>query len=244
MLDNDKLAWSAARFKTDASREFDKVVKALVALAFKYAKAGADFLWDMDPELNDEANRLLRQLSDDLVEKAKAEARAIFDDEWDEDDFEEAWERELNDGILTRFDMEGSHLKELLEIWIALAFVNGISQGELRVLISRYLSNPFTSPLWSGLPTDILKWGSGYSRNIVNQLAVIGQNAVISSARFAEWRNAMANGATYYIRRRGSSYHCPECDEMCGYAIPISTPFQFLHSRCMCWPEYHYEPMQ
>jgi hypothetical protein len=140
-------------------------------------------------------------------------------------------------------DMAGSHLKSLLEIWIALAVANGIPKGELSVLISRYLNNPFASPMWNGLPKDILAWGRGYDRNIVDQLAVIGQNAIVSSARYSEWLNERNKGAQYYIRHRGSWFDCPDCDSLCEYPIPIETPFVWLHSRCMCWPEYFYEPM-
>ena len=241
MLDNDKLAWTAAKFKAETSREFDKAVRELVALAFRYARYGADFLWDLDPELDREANRILRELSDNLADKARKLARAIVDDELDEFDFAEAWDRENGDGvtILNRLDMEGSRLKELLEIWVAIAFVNNITKGELRVLVSRYLANPFSSPLWNGLPRNILAWGRGYDRNIMEQMSVIGPNAIISSSRYAEWMEARAHGARYYIRRRGSTYHCPECDSLCGYPIPIEVPFEYVHSRCMCRPEYH-----
>ena len=241
MLDREQLAHSAASFKRAAQKEFDKVVKELIALAFKYAKAGADFLWDMEPGLDEEANRILRGLSDSLAEKAKAIARAEVEDLLDEYDFEEAWDIADGNSILTSFDLQGSHLKELLEIWIALAFVNNTPQGELRVLVSRYLANPFASPLWKGIPPGVIAWGSGYSRNILEQIAVIGQNAIIASARTVEWMDAVALGASYYIRRRGSAYDCHQCDSLCGYPIPIETPFEFVHSRCMCWPEYHFE---
>lgn len=246
MPDNPRLAKSAASFRRAATTEFDRAVKALIDLAFKYKEMGADFLWERDPELNDEANRICRNLSDTLAEKAKAIARGVFEDSLDDYDFEDSWDRDDDDRyvpIITRFDQEGSHLLELLEIWLALAFLNSITKGELRVLVSRFLSNPFASPLWRGLPLDILKWGRGYSKNIIDQLTVIGQNAIISAYRYGEWQQARAKGAEYYIRRRGSNYDCPECDSLCGYPIPIETPFVWLHSRCMCWPEFHYEPM-
>lgn len=244
MPDNARLSKSAASFRRTASSEFDKALKKLIDLAFKYREMGADFLWERDAELNDEANRICRELSDALADKAKAIARGVFEDSLDGYDFDESWDRDEGEGfipIVTRFDQQGSHLLELLEIWLALAFVNSISRGELRILISRYLSNPFASPLWRGLPLDILKWGRGYSKNILDQIAVIGQNAVIASYRYGEWRQARAKGAKYYIRRRGSNYDCPDCDSLCGFPIPIDTPFEWLHSRCMCWPEYHYE---
>ena len=74
-------------------------------------------------------------------------------------------------------------------------------------------------------------------------MGVIGQNLIIDGARAHEWRKEMAGGATYYVRRRGSNYDCPDCDSLCGYPIPIDVPFERLHSRCVCWAEYHYDEM-
>ena len=241
MLDNETLTKKVAAFKKESRNDFDKAVAALIALAFLHKDMGADFLWDKDPELDAEANRICRELSDTLTEKAKDLARDAVK-ELDDYDIEEFWDVARGEWfvpVTTRFDQQGSFLKELLEIWVAIAFLQGLTQSELRVEISRFLANPFLSPLWRGLPRDILKWGRGYSKNIAEQIAVIGQNAILSAVRLAEWQNAKDNGATYYIRRRGSNYDCPDCDDLCGYPIPIDEPFEFVHSRCMCWAEYH-----
>lgn len=247
MLNNETLAQKAASFKRDSRKEFDKAVAALIALAWNYAYMGEDFRWDADPELYAESLRICRDLSDTLAERARAIAEQVARDGLDDFDMDEAWERgadeEDGESTLVRFDQAGAHLLDLLEIWIALAFVHGLGETELRVEISRYLSNPYLSPLWKGVPKDALKWGRGYMKDIPLQLAVIGQDAIISATRYAEWVDAQAKGAEYYIRRRGSGYDCPECDDLCGYPIPIETPFEFLHARCMCCPEYHFEPM-
>jgi hypothetical protein len=126
-------------------------------------------------------------------------------------------------------------------VWAATAFANNIGKGELRVMVSRYIANPFASPLWAGIRQDIIKWGRGFQRNIAAQIALIGQDAIVRSVRRAEWEDEARAGAKYYIRRRGSGYECPECDELCGYPIPIDEPFETVHPRCMCWPEYHDE---
>ena len=242
-VSKERLVREAARFKDDASKEFDKAVKALLDLVWSEGSPSADFLFESDPELDAKANAILRGLSDNLAARAKARAASIVRESLDGYGFEESWEETADEDdatILFRFDMEGSHLKELLEVWIALAAVNAIRKSELRVMISRYLKNPYASPLWRGIPLDAIKWGRGYSRDIIDQLALIGQNAIVGTARHAEWMKELENGAVYYIRRRGSTYDCAVCDEMANKPIPISIPFQFLHSRCMCWPEYFY----
>ena len=245
MLDNETLTKKVAAFKKESRKDFDKAVAALIALAFLHKDMGADFLWDKDPELDEKANEICRNLSDTLTEKAKAYAAEAVK-ELDDYEIEEFWDVARNEWfvpITTRFDQQGSFLKELLEVWVALAFVYGLSQSELRVEISRFLANPFLSRYWKDLPRDVLKWGRGYSKDIAGQLAVIGQNAILSATRYAEWQDAMAKGAEYYIRRRGSNYDCDECEELANTPIPIEVPFEVPHSRCMCYPEYHYEPI-
>lgn len=245
-MTNERITQEAAEFKGDARRLFEEALAALIALAFKYKSMGANFLWDADPVLDAEANKILRGLSDNAVAAAKARvARIIEEADWG--DAEYAWDATSEMGgtpVLTRFDMAGSHLKELMEIWIAIAFVQGMTQTYLKISVMRYLTSPYASSLWSRLPKNLLSWGSGYQRNLVNQIALIGQDAIISAVRYAEWAVASGNGATYYIRRRGSSFYCPECDAQCGHPIPISIPFFESHARCMCWPEYHFEPME
>lgn len=243
-ISNDDLLRAAAAFKRTASREFDKAVKALIDLVWAKGTPTADFLFENDPELDSEANAILRGLSDALVANAKARAEAVIRAAFADYDMDEAWDYvdDVDEAtpLFWRFDMQGSHLKELLEVWIALAVVNGIGRSELRVLISRYLNNPFASPLWRSIPKNALRWGRGYARNILDQIAVIGQNAIIGAVRYAEWEKEKANGAVYYIRRRGSSYNCDECQSIANRMFPISVPFYIPHSRCCCYPEYFY----
>ena len=245
-IPNDSLIKSAASFKRDASKEFDRIVKALIALVWAKTTPTVDFLFESDPDLDAEANALLRGFSDTLSELAKKRAEDVIRASLGYDDSDYAWETvegEDYDSVLFRFDMQGSHLKELLDIWIAIAVLYKISQSELLVLISRYINNPYTSPLWRGIPRDALRWGRGYSLNILDQIAVIGQNAIIGAARYAEWMDERRKGAKYYIRRRGSNYDCDECQDMANVPIPIETPFEIPHPRCCCYPEYFYGEM-
>lgn len=249
-VSNDRIVAEAAAFKREAAREFDKAVKELLDLVWAKRVPSRDFRFTDDPEIDAEANAILRDLSDTLVAKAKARAEAIirasltdydFGEEWTED--WEAANDEDGEPLLWRFDMEGSHLRDLLEVWIGIAVLNGISKSELRVEISRYLANPYASPLWRGVPKGALAWGRGYSKDIVEQLSILGQNAIVLATRRAEQREEREKGATYYIRRRGSNYDCDVCEDMANVPIPIDEPFDVPHSRCLCFPEYHYGEM-
>ena len=243
-MTNEWITEQAADYKKDARRLFEDAVAALIALAFRYKHLGVNFLWDSDPVLERECNAILRDLSDKSREAAKRRAAAIIEEAgWDEDGlagFDETGE----DSILWSFDMAGSHLRELMEIWIALAFAEGMTQAYLKICILRYLSNPYASPQWSRLPAGLLKWGKGYQRDIINQIALIGQDGIFGAVRRGEWLYELAHGATYWVWRRGSDYKCDECEANKGRAFPMDVPFMEMHARCMCYPEYHYGPIK
>lgn len=238
MLDRDRLTKEAAEFKNDAKKRFDAALAALLALAWKHKDLGGDFTFDADPEMYAEALRICRDMSDGTMADAERHIRALFEDN---DDFE--IDNFSADNALESLDMAGTHLIQLVEVWCAVAFSNGFSQAYTRISIGRYLRNPYASGMFGAWGKDVLKWGRGYDRNIINQMAVIGQNLIVDAARAEEWREEREEGATYYVRRRGSGYDCPDCDAITGVPIPIDVPFERLHSRCMCYPEYHFDEM-
>lgn len=248
MLNQQELTDSVAQYKKESKKHFDVALSALLALAWKYKDTlGGDFRFDADSGLYDEALKICRELSDKCAESARKRAETLINESLDYADADAAWESqgETSDGdaLIARFDMAGSHLLQLLELWIAVAFTNNFTKGYTRISIIRYLNNPFASGLFGAWGKDILKWGRGYSKNIEEQLALIGQGAIISVARYAEWVDAQAKGAAYYVRRRGSSYDCDMCESIANIPIPISVPFEYLHARCMCYPEYYYDEM-
>lgn len=236
MLSNDTLTKEAAKYKSDSNKRFDAALAALLALAWQYKYLGGDFTFSADPELYNSALAICREMSDGCMKDAEEHIRALFEEEIEIDNIEA-------DDAIESFDMAGSHLIQLVELWAAVAFTNGFTQSYTRISIVRYLSNPFASGMFGMWGKDVLKWGRGYSKDIRSQIAVIGQNLIIDASRMQEWREESAKGATYYVRRRGSNYDCPDCDELCGFPIPIDQPFQRLHARCVCFPEYYYDEM-
>lgn len=240
MANREKITKATAKYKQEARKPFETALGALIALAFRWKSLGANFLWDSDPVLEEEANAILRGLSEAEMELAKQSAKELVGEG---DVFDSAWDAASAD-VLERLDMEGSHLRELLEVWIALAFVNGMTQGYLKILIIRYLNNPYASPLWSGLPAGLLKWGRGYQKNILDQIALVGSDAILGAAALAEYTDALENGAVYYIRHRGSNYDCPDCDALCERPLPMTQIIDLTHPRCMCWNEYFFEQIE
>lgn len=232
----------AAAFKKDGRKRFEDALAALIALGFSRSDLGDNFLWESDPELREKALAVCREMSDGCLADAKERAKRLCDDSLDYYDFDVAWDLVENEARES-FDMEGSHLLSLLEIWLALAFVNGFTEAYLKIMILRYIGEPYASPLWGNLPGGLLAWGKGYRKNIIDQISVIGQNAIIGSSKHAEFVDAVAKGATYYIRHRGSNFLCLECDALCEYPIPIDNEIGQTHANCMCWNEYFFEPL-
>jgi len=238
MLNQSDLLNTVAAYKKDSQDHFWEAVVTLLSLAWPYRKEG--FVFDESFPMYDHALVVCIEMSDACIASAKERlSEAIEELEWDEDPWPEAFSVETEE----RFDMAGTHLLDLLAIWISVAAVNGWTKSYTRVMVSRYLANPFLCPYWKDVPKDALAWGRGYAKDIVEQLTLIGQGIILSGARYAEQEDEKANGATYYIRRRGSTYDCTDCEEMANIPIPIEVPFVIPHPRCVCFPEYHNEPI-
>lgn len=242
MLNQQTLVRETAEYKRDARRLFDAHLASLLALAWPFRKA-EDFSFEVNDELMAAAYDDCIQLTDECAEQARKRFLATTDPIGEDLDRENVWDNIYDEGAEESLDMAGSHLLDLLTAWIGVAVANDWTRDYTRIMIGRYLSNPYLCPQWNVVPRDLLAWGTGYAKDISEQLALIGQNLIVQASRYAEWLDEGAKGATYYIRRRGSTYDCSICDEEAGFLIPIEEPFEWLHSRCMCYPEYHYEPL-
>lgn len=237
MLNQDHLIETVAAFKKDSRRHFNVAVASLIALAWPHRKD--PFTFDEPFPGHTDALDICIDLSDKCVESARKRLNAVVEDSLDYYDEDAAWDEAFGDDILESFDMAGTHLLDLLAVWIGIAVANGWTDGYTRVMVSRYLANPFTCPEWRAIPLDALAWGRGYAKDVAEQLALIGQGIIVKGARYAERADAMAKGYTYYIRRRGSDYDCGVCEALANKPIPIDTPFEIPHPRCVCYPEYY-----
>ena len=242
MLNQQTLIRETADYKRDARRIFDAHLASLLALAWPFRNA-EEFSFELNDDLMAASYEECIELTDECAENAEKHFLTAVVNLGDTFDAEEVWNGVYDESQEASYDMAGSHLLDLLTAWIGVAAANEWTKDYTRIMIGRYLANPYLCPQWNIVPREMLAWGVGYAKDISEQMAVIGQNLIVQASRYAEWLDESAQGATYYIRRRGSTYDCPACDELCGYPIPISEPFDFVHSRCLCFPEYHYEPI-
>lgn len=199
------------------------------------------FAFADNPDVDARVNEILRQLSDGFLEDARNEARNLLKsleyDDWEDESLEYA-EREIDgETMLFRFDMQASHLKELLECWVAVASVYGLSKWQLWTSLNTYLANPMASELWRGAGFGALKWGKGYDRNIVEAIQKLIRDYMERAYQFATLLDYAEQGAVGYTIHRGSFYDCPLCDSYLDKVYPIDTIILPLHSNCCCYTE-------
>lgn len=243
MTDHEAVIDAMSSVKGDVRKRMDDAVAAILVLAWSYRRDG--FAFEDFPELDEKVNKILQALSDGNIADAEKRAMALLEElgleDWEEAAREYA-EREIDgENALWRLDLHASHLKEILAGWIAVAAAQGLSLMQTRLMMATYGGNPWLSKKWRESGLGKVGWGRGYAIDPLTGMTVIGQNIIAQSWMYAEWRDAVAKGAKYYIRHRGSNYDCPECDSYCEKKIPIEKFIGQLHPRCVCWNEYFYE---
>ena len=242
MINRQDLSSAVDAFRPKAKKRYDEAVSSLLDLAWKYKDVAADFSWEADEELYRQALAICVGMTDGCLDDARALIYDVINDSLDYADEQVAFETALSENAMRdRMDFAGQHLLEILAVWVTLAFKNNYTKGYTSVLISRYQRYPFLAPVWKDSKAPIPRFGSGFSFDIAGQLARIGGDLINDAVRYAEWVDAMAEGALYYIMHRGSYFDCPECDAMCEVKIPIETPVSRPHPNCQCWPEYIFD---
>lgn len=227
----------------DVSARMRDAIDAILDLCWDYRSP--DFSFSDHIALQREVNRILAQLSDGILSDTEKRAvLAIAEEELQdyEDEALEYAEGEINgEDVLFRLDRQGDHLKDLIAGWLVVAAILGLSKGKVKSRFWTFLGNVGASPDWRKAGIKIPKWGRGFQADIERGMTVIGQNVIFNAYQRAQYLDAISKGAVYFIRHRGSSYDCPECDSYCEYPIPISQIVYQTHSRCVCWNEYFNE---
>lgn len=225
-----------AHVKGDALKRIRTAVTALLALAWEYRSE--EFDWAEYPELEREANAILREMSDGVTEDLEKRAAKVLEEmdllQWEEGAISYA-EREI-DGhdMLWRLDMQASHLKELIAMWVGVAAFCALERGTTTTQVMTYIGAPALSSYWRKAGKPILKWGRGYMRDVSAGVTLIGQGAINSAYQFAWVHHLESIGAVGYRTVRGSNYDCPICEEMKERVWPIDVIVLPYHPRCVC----------
>lgn len=243
MAKNERTVGEMASVRGDVRERTRSAIEAILALVWEYR--ASDFTFAASPDIDGEVNGILRNLSDGNLADAEKRAKRLLEmlelEDWEDDSIDYA-EREISgENALWRLDFHSSHLKELIEGWIAVAAMYGWSKAKTLQNIWAYLSDPSASKDWRASGRGKPSWGRGYSRDIMAGMTLVGQDIVATVAEYAGYMRASRAGAAYFIRHRNSGYNCPECDSYCEKKLPISAVIFQTHPRCVCYNEYFTE---
>lgn len=218
----------------------------IVALAEAYRILGKQFSFGSDGQLDARVNSILVELSDAVLTDAVYAAKKGLDGTEEEDDEIIVWARNRADAQNT-IDKYSSHLKYILEGWLAIAFANKISSGQLMTMVMSYMENPYITPLWKkafgeGLSyaAQIIReggyhWGKGTPISPVKGMSIVEATIINSAYQKGCVEGFARKGAIGYRVVRGSNYPCEICDEATLQIYPLTEVVLPLHPNCVCY---------
>lgn len=250
----------AIRLLAETERELRRLVKdgalKVALVCEKGRRLGKKFSYKGVPGLDAETNALLVALSDRCAEKTaemmREATRLAGLDEEDEDSVI-AWVRGGRWGRdeQSRSDSYCSHLKYILEGWLAIGFAKQWSTAYIAERAAADI-DPYTTPEWreafseKGWEPDIIisggyRWGSGVPVSPAKGISLGAGAMVVSAYRHAELMKYGRLGAVGYRVYRGSNYPCALCDSLCGITWPIGTEVLPAHPHCVCYAKPIYD---
>lgn len=237
----DLMASSTSRVRRRVSVTTAKIL----ALAEVYRRLGKQFSFGADGQLDARVNSLLVELSDEVMEDMAYAARQTLPEDEDGDTVI-AWAR-LSTNAQNTVDKYSSHLKYILEGWLAIGFANGLSNGRLETMITTYMENPYIAPLWMEAFRDGMEyaskiireggyhWGKGTPISPVKGMSIMESTFINTAYQKGVVNGFARRGAIGYRVYRGSSYDCEICDESTIGIHPIDEVILPLHGNCMCY---------
>lgn len=226
----------------------------IALLCEKGRRLGRRFTYAAVAGLEAEVNRALVALSDRCMENTSEMMRSAartagLEEKYDEESVL-AWVRasRWGENERERSDSYCSHLKYILEGWLAIGFAKDWSAALIAEKAASDL-NPYLTPEWKaavregGYGPEILtepggyRWGKGTPVSPAKGVA-LGAGAMVTAAlRHSELIKYGRLGAVGYRVRRGSNYPCALCDSLCGITWPIDMEVLPAHPHCVCYAE-------
>lgn len=214
---------------------------------------GKGFSYGAVPGLDRRVNSLLVELSDRCLAETEGLMReaALEAGLTEEDDADSVvlWvgKGKYGKDARSRSDLYCSHLKYILEGWLAIGFAKKWTAAYIAARAASD-SAPYTAPEWraafreKGWGPDIItsggyRWGSGVPVSPSKGLSLGAGTMVVSAYRHAELIRYGRLGAVRYRVRRGSNYPCALCDSLCGITWPIDMEVLPAHPHCVCYAE-------
>ena len=237
----DEMSLSKARVEKQVSEYADRIL--LLAESFRIA--GKKFTFAAYPDLDKQVNSILVELSDAVLTDMVYAARKGLDGTEEDNDGAVAWARARADAQNT-VDKYSSHLKYIIEGWLAIGFANKLSKGEILSRMMAYMENPYITPMWrkafddGAYVADIVRekgwtWGKGTPISPVKGMSVTESYFINSAYQRGMVTGFSKRGAIGYRVHRGSGFYCPECDALCVGIHPIDEIVLPEHPNCCCY---------
>lgn len=231
-----------------SSITLDKI-NSILEISSEYSFQGYNFTFDRNADLDTEVNRILLELSDDILSLINKEVPNITP----KDDTDGALMYVYNDfdngNLVERVDRHSSHLKYALEGYLALCFVNKVNPSRMVAEIPKFLSNPYAYTMFKSAvkdndrdkyTSDIIRsggyhYGKGSQINPLDGFTIIVQTGINAAYQWGCVQGYTKEGAIGYRVHRNSAFLCPDCDELCEGIHPLTEIVLPAHPRCCCY---------
>lgn len=247
-MDRSDLARLMATMEGRVDRRTLETARKVLEAAFAYGYLGGRFTFSANADLDEEVNRLLLALSDDIL--ADIDEGCVEDVPEDDRDAVLLFARRPIGGkdVTERVDSHASRLKYLLEGYLAVCFASGFSKAAILGDVSRFLHAPNAWPPMQEAyadpegfaPAAIRSRGYHFGRGVDSDPSR-GLALVLSTTVNGAWQYEALLGyqrnpdVIGYKVHRGSDYDCPECDELCIGIHPLDEIVLPAHPHCMCY---------
>lgn len=227
-----------------------KKIAEIIAMCQEYAYLGKRFSFKSVPGLDEDITRLLLQLSDEVMsESMRGVDKAIELSGSTERNSIISYVNRERDGedATTRDDKYASRLKYFVEGMMAVGFANHLNNVKMYRDIITYYKTPYVYPLISeafkhpeGYVSEMIlsrgfHLGSGTQGDVAKGFTVVGRTMIDEAYQMGTALTFKKMGYEFYRVRRGSTYDCATCDELCVGVHPVNDIVLPAHPHCCCY---------
>lgn len=246
-MTQEQLVKLLTEIRRRTGRRARRAVLDILSTAFPFSGHKGRFTFSVSRNLDAAVNALLLALSDGILD----DIDGIWMREADEEDRDAvyAWSRReiKGEGVTERLDAHSSHLKYILEGFLAVSFARGITLAEMEADVWTYLEAPYAYPPMREAFTkrDLFNariirgrgfhFGRGEQTDALLGLDLVASFTLDAALQYIDILRYRKRGATAYMCHRGSDYDCDLCDSLCAVPHPIDEVVLPAHPRCMCW---------
>lgn len=249
-MTRDRLLNLLLEIRRRAGRRARRAVEDILSAALPFSGYKGRFTFSVSRDLDARVNALLLALSDGVLDDIDGLWRGEEADEPDEDKAAiYLYIHRTVDGrdATERVDAHASHLKYLLEGYLAVCFAASMSRPDITGGVWAFLTAPFAwGPLKEAVRNSdaydprIIRsggyhFGRGTQTDAIKGMELVASYTLDEALQYGDILRYRRGGAVGYRCHRGSDYDCAECDAVCAVIHPLDEIVLPVHPRCMCY---------